>query len=620
MAIDEPLAPSLRLSGGTRSQRSKGYVVWPLRREWQLHEGEESKLLLNLLIRGLKPYARSVILVITLIAIQTVGNLYLPNLNANLINNGVVKGDISYIWQTGGVMIGITLLLGVISVIAVYYASRTAMGLGRDLRRAVFNKVQSFSEYDMNRFTTPSLITMNTNDVQQIQLFLQVALTMMVMAPIMGIGGILMALREDLRLSLVIVVVVPVMGLVIGVMVRAVVPRFRRMQVQIDRINQVLREQITGVRVIRAFIRTEDEQVRFEDANSDLTKTALRINRVFAIAMPALMAILNLATIAVVWLGGHLIASGSMPVGNLVAFITYITQIFFSVMIAVFVVVLLPRAMASADRLELVLAAPSTVVDPKSPVAPLLHNGLVRFDHVEFSYVGSEQPVLFDINFTVEPAKTTAIIGGTGSGKTTLINLIPRFYDTTKGHVELNGVDITRLELELLWKDIGIVPQSSYLFSGTVADNLRFGRPEATDGEMWRALEIAQAKEFVQLMDGGLNAAIDQGGRNVSGGQRQRLCIARALVKQPSVYLFDDCFSALDAATDAKLRSALRSQLTSATVVIVAQRVSTIMHADTIVVLDMGRIVGMGSHEDLLVNCPEYKEIVESQQAQGVAR
>ena len=557
---------------------------------------------------------------ITLIAIQTVGNLYLPNLNANLINNGVVKGDISYIWQTGGVMIGITLLLGVISVIAVYYASRTAMGLGRDLRRAVFNKVQSFSEYDMNRFTTPSLITMNTNDVQQIQLFLQVALTMMVMAPIMGIGGILMALREDLRLSLVIVVVVPVMGLVIGVMVRAVVPRFRRMQVQIDRINQVLREQITGVRVIRAFIRTEDEQVRFEDANSDLTKTALRINRVFAIAMPALMAILNLATIAVVWLGGHLIASGSMPVGNLVAFITYITQIFFSVMIAVFVVVLLPRAMASADRLELVLAAPSTVVDPKSPVAPLLHNGLVRFDHVEFSYVGSEQPVLFDINFTVEPAKTTAIIGGTGSGKTTLINLIPRFYDTTKGHVELNGVDITRLELELLWKDIGIVPQSSYLFSGTVADNLRFGRPEATDGEMWRALEIAQAKEFVQLMDGGLNAAIDQGGRNVSGGQRQRLCIARALVKQPSVYLFDDCFSALDAATDAKLRSALRSQLTSATVVIVAQRVSTIMHADTIVVLDMGRIVGMGSHEDLLVNCPEYKEIVESQQAQGVAR
>jgi ATP-binding cassette subfamily B protein len=471
----------------------------------------------------------------------------------------------------------------------------------------------------MVHFSTPELITMNTNDVQQIQLFVQVALTMMVMAPIMGVGGILMALREDVHLSLVIVVVVPLMALVLTLMIRTVVPRFQSMQLKIDKINQILREQITGIRVIRAFLKTKEEEVRFEGANADLTATALSINRVFALAMPALMAILNLSTVAVVWFGGHLISNGQMPVGNLVAFITYISQIFFSVMIAVFVVVLLPRAIACADRIEGVLATETTVKEPTSPTAPATRNGRVDFKQVDFAYFGGEEPVLHDLNFTIEAHKTTAIIGGTGSGKTTLVNLIPRFFDPTVGSVEVNGVDVCEQELESLWRDIGIVPQASYLFAGSVAENLRFGRPEATDEELWKALEIAQGKQFVSEMPDGLDSPIEQGGTNVSGGQRQRLCIARALVKRPSVYLFDDCFSALDAATDARLRGALKSELSGATVVIVAQRVSTIMGADEIIVLDDGRVVGVGTHGELMESCNEYKEIVESQQTQGAA-
>ncbi len=576
-------------------------------------------MLWRLLLKVSKPYYRAVSLVMALIAIQTVGNLYLPNLNANLINDGVVTGNLGYIWRTGGVMVGITLLLGAISVVAVYFASRTSMGIGRDLRRLIFDRVQSFSEHDMVHFSTPALITMNTNDVQQIQLFVQVALTMMVMAPIMGVGGILMALREDVHLSLVIVVVVPMMALVLTIMIRTVVPRFQSMQLKIDKINQILREQITGIRVIRAFIKTREEEVRFEGANADLTATALSINRVFALAMPTLMAILNLSTVAVVWFGGHLISNGQMPVGNLVAFITYISQIFFSVMIAVFVVVLLPRAIACADRIEGVLATETTVKEPASPTTPSIRDGRVDFKQVDFAYFGGEEPVLHDLNFSIEAHKTTAIIGGTGSGKTTLLNLIPRFFDPTAGSVEVNGVDVSDQELESLWRDIGIVPQSSYLFAGSVADNLRFGRPEATEEELWKALEIAQGKDFVSEMPDGLDSPIEQGGTNVSGGQRQRLCIARALVKRPSVYLFDDCFSALDAATDARLRAALKSELSGATVVIVAQRVSTIMGADEIIVLDDGRVVGVGAHGELMESCNEYREIVESQQTQGAA-
>lgn len=575
--------------------------------------------LLLLLKRVGGAYRSWVTLVVSLIAVQTVGNLFIPNLNASLINNGVVKGNISYIWHSGILMIAITLALGIISLIAVYYASRTAMGIGRDLRRMIFAKVQSFSEFEMVAFGTPTLITMNTNDVQQIQLFIQVALTMLVMAPIMGVGGIIMALREDVRLSLVIVVVVPMMAVVIGLMVTKVVPQFRSMQFKIDRINQILLEQISGIRVIRAFIRTEHERLRFDVANQDLTERGLKVNRVFAIAMPTLMAILNLATVAVVWFGGHLISSGGMPVGNLVAFITYIAQIFFSVMIAVFVVVLLPRAIASAERIEDVLKTDPAVVSAADPKHPTIKDGRVVFSSVEFGYKGSEQLILKNLTFTIEPGRITAVIGGTGSGKTTLVNLIPRCFDSTAGTILLNGVDIKARDLESLWGEIGMVPQTSYLFSGTVADNLRFGKPDATDEELWKALEIAQANEFVAEMNDGIFSFIDQGGRNVSGGQRQRLCLARALVKRPSIYIFDDCFSALDAATDAKLRAALKSELTEATVILVAQRVSTVMNADSILVLDDGRVVGEGTHDALLETCLEYREIVESQRATGVS-
>ncbi len=576
-------------------------------------------MLTRLLRTYLRRYRGQVAVVVALLVVQTVGNLYLPNLNADIINNGVVKGNIGYIVRTGAVMLAIALLVGVVAIVAVYWASRVAMGTGADIREAVFTRVQGFSAAEMNRFGTPSLITRNTNDIQQIQLFLQMALTMMVIAPIMCVGGIILAVREGAALSPLLAVAVPVMAVFIIVVLILVVPQFRSMQVKIDRINQVLREQITGVRVIRAFVRGQSEEQRFGEANASLTATTLRVNRIFALTLPAMMVIVNLSSVAVLWFGGRLASEGSIPIGNLTAFLAYILQILISVMMAVMMVILLPRAVASAERVEQVLQTVPDIADPARLVKPAQATGLVEFDHVSFGYPGSERPVLEDLSFALLPGETSAIIGGTGSGKTTLLELIPRFFDATSGTVLVNGVDVREQALEELWTSIGLAPQAAFLFSGTVASNLRLGKPEAGDAELWRTLEIAQARDFVAAMPGGLDAPIDQGGTNVSGGQRQRLSIARALVKQPRLYLFDDCFSAVDAATDARLRAALRLATRDAAVVIVAQRVSTIMHADRIIVLDRGRIAGMGTHSELLASCDPYREIVVSQLGEEAA-
>jgi ATP-binding cassette subfamily B protein len=465
----------------------------------------------------------------------------------------------------------------------------------------------------MNHFGTASLITRNTNDVQQIQLFVQVALSAMIFAPIMCLGGIFMAVRESAALSPLIAVASILMAAVIGVLLALMVPSFRRMQTKIDGINQVLREQITGVRVVRAFVQTRSEAERFERVNTDLTATALHVNRLFAAAFPTVTAIFGLSSVAVLWFGGQLVSDGSIPIGNLIAFLSYIAYILFAVMMAVMVLILLPRAVASGGRISQVLDATSTVVDPLRALRPSAFSGVVRFENVTFGYPGSEEPVLEDITFTVRPGETTAIIGGTGSGKTTLLNLIPRLFDATGGRVLVNGVDVREQELDDLWSSIGLVPQAAFLFSGTVASNLRFAQPEATDEALWHALEIAQARDFVSAMPGELEARIDQAGTNVSGGQRQRLSIARALVRRPRLLLFDDCFSALDASTDMRVRAAIRSEAREAAVVIVAQRVSTVMRADQIVVLDDGRIVGIGTHRELLTTCEPYREIVTSQ-------
>jgi len=561
----------------------------------------------------LRPYVREVTIVGVLVLIQSIGNLYLPNLNADIINNGVAKGDLPYIWRTGAVMLGVTLALGVLSVIGVYWASLASQSVGRDLRAAVFGRVQSFSAREMNRFGTASLITRNTNDVQQIQLFMQIALTMMVAAPIMAVGGVIMALREDVQLSAVLIVVIPVLAAIVAFMFTTAVPLFRSLQGKIDRINQVMREQIMGVRVIRAFIRDDFENRRFEEANYDLTSTALRVNRIFVIAFPAVLLVMNLTTVAILWFGGHLVDSGSMPIGNMTAFLQYIMQILMSLMMAIALVILVPRAEASSARLLEVVTATSSIEEPAHPVTPSQLTGVIEFRDVTFGYPGGEKPVLHDISFELRPGHTTAIIGGTGSGKTTLLNLIPRFFDVSEGSLLVDGVAVREQPLEQLWSRLGLVPQRAYLFSGTVASNLRFGNESATDEELWHALEVAQARDFVESMAGGLDAPIDQGGTNVSGGQRQRLAIARALVKRPAIYLFDDCFSALDAGTDARLRAALRKDTRDATVLIVAQRVSTIMHADRIIVLDEGRVEGIGTHDELMASSEPYREIVESQ-------
>jgi ABC-type multidrug transport system fused ATPase/permease subunit len=583
------------------------------------HRARERPALTGLLLVFVRPYVGQTFLVVLLLAVQAAGNLYLPSISANIINNGVVKGDTGYIWRAGGLMLAVALGAGLVSVLAVYRAAHVSMAVGRDIRGAIYRRVKGFSAREMSGFGVPSLITRNLNDALQVQQLLRMALTLLVTAVLVSVGGVIMAVHEDAELSLLLVVAVPVMALVTAARVAAVVPLFRSMQGKVDRINQVLREQITGVRVIRAFSRTRAEQDRFDDASADLAATVLRVSRIYAVAVPAMTFVLTLLSAAALWFGGRLVSQGSMPIGNLTAFLVYITQILVSCVIAVQVFTQLPRAAASAERIAQVLRTVPVISSPPHPVSPASITGAVEFRGVTFGYPGSERPVLRDLTFAIRPGQTCAVIGGIGSGKTTMLNLSLRFLDVTGGAVLVNETDVRMQSADRLRSTIGLVPQAAFLFRGTIASNLRFGLPEATDEELWRALDVAQALDFVASMPGQLDARIDQGGTNVSGGQRQRLAIARSILRRPRLYLFDDCFSALDAGTDARLRSALRAETRDATVVMVAQRVSTIMHADQIIVLDAGQLAGLGTHEELLAGCDLYGKIVDAQLGEGAA-
>ena len=569
--------------------------------------------MIQILKTHLKPYWKQLILIMVLLLLQAIANLYLPDLNADIINEGVVKGDTDYIMRAGGVMLSVALGLGVISIISVYWGSKVAMAFGRDVRHAVFRRVQTFSLAELNVFGAPSLITRNTNDVQQIQMVVLMALNVMITAPFMAVGGVIMALRQDVPLTGLIAVIIPLMAIVIGSLLRIALPLFMQMQVRIDRVNQVMREKLAGIRVIRAFVRSDFEEGRFAQANEELYDVSLKVARLFAIMMPSLMAIFNISLVAAMWFGGLRIESGAMPIGNLTAFLTYIMQILMSVMMATIMFVMVPRAAASGERINEVLEVEPEITDPEVPAQATDSRGFIEFDDVEFRYPGAEEPVLCSVSFKAGPGQTTAIVGSTGSGKSTLINLIPRFYDVTGGRILVDGIDVREVTQETLWDKIGFIPQKAFLFKGTVASNVRYGKEDATDEEIWHALEIAQGKGFVSEMDDGLEAEITQGGSNVSGGQRQRLAIARALVKRPEIYVFDDSFSALDFTTDSKLRAALNKDITDATVIIVAQRVSTIMRADNIIVLDNGAVAGAGTHDELLGTCETYREIVNSQ-------
>ncbi len=570
-------------------------------------------MLIRLLKVHLRPYRTEITLVVLFQFLQTIATLYLPALNADIIDNGVVKGDTGYVMKVGAGMLGITVLQITAQAVAVYFGARTAMAVGRDLRASIFTRVQGFSAREVGQFGAPSLITRTTNDVQQIQMLVLLTFTLMVSAPIMCVGGIVLAMRQDVPLSSLLLVIVPILITVIGLIIARMRPLFRSMQERLDRVNQVMREQITGIRVIRAFVRDDHERARYGVANDELTDVSLRVGKIMALMFPTVMLIVNISSVAVLWFGGHRIDTDSMQVGELTAFISYLMQILMSIMMATFMFMMVPRAEVCAERIEEVLDTESSVVAPTAPVTTLSRHGELELRDVGFHYPGAEAGVLSGVRLTARPNEVTAIIGSTGSGKTTLLNLVPRLFDATEGQVLVDGVDVREIDPALLSGLIGLVPQRPYLFTGTIASNLRYGNPHATDEQLWEALEIAQARSFVESMDGQLDAPIAQGGTNVSGGQRQRLAIARTLVHRPEIYLFDDSFSALDYATDAALRAALTEHIADATVVIVAQRVSTIRDADRIIVLDDGRVVGTGTHEELMDTSPTYREIVLSQ-------
>ncbi|MEU9374529.1 ABC transporter ATP-binding protein [Streptomyces sp. NPDC048255] len=576
-------------------------------------------MLIRLLRTHLGPYRKAIGLLVLLQLLQTSATLYLPTLNADIIDNGVVNGDTGYILRFGALMLGVSLVQLVCNAGAVYYGARTSAALGRDVRAGVFDRVQSFSARELGQFGAPSLITRTTNDVQQVQMLVLMSFTLMVAAPIMCVGGIAMALSLDVQLSGVLLAVVPVLGVSVGAIVFRTRPLFRQMQERLDTVNRVLREQITGNRVIRAFVRDTYEKDRFREANAELTGVSLAAGKLLALMFPTVIVVVNISSVAVIWFGAMRVDSGGMEIGQLTAFLAYLLQIVMAVMMATFMFMMVPRAEVCAERIQEVLDTGSSVVPPTDPVRELARHGQLELRGADFRYPGAEVPVLHGVDLVARPGETTAVIGSTGSGKSTLLGLVPRLFDATGGEVLVDGEDVRRLDPELLARTVGMVPQKPYLFSGTVASNLRYGRPEATDAELWRALEVAQAKEFVTELEGGLDAPIAQGGTNVSGGQRQRLAIARTLVQRPEIYLFDDSFSALDYATDAALRAALARETEDATVVIVAQRVSTIREADRIVVLDEGRVVGVGRHRELMDGNETYREIVLSQLTEAEA-
>ena len=576
-------------------------------------------MLMTLLRRYLAPYKSEIGIVVVLQLVGTIASLFLPSLNADIIDRGVVTGDTDYILRIGAVMLGVSLLQVACSVVAIYFGARAAMAFGRDLRSAIFRRVASFSGREVASFGAPSLITRNTNDVQQVQMLVLMTLTMMVSAPIMMVGGVVMALREDVGLSWLVLVAVPVLGAAIGFIVSRMIPGFRLMQTRIDTVNRVLREQATGIRVLRAFVREPFETARFGRANAEVTEVAMSVGRWMAAMFPVILLVLNVSSIAVLWFGGMRVDAGTLEIGALTAFLSYLVQILMSVMMATFMLVMVPRAAVSSDRIGEVLETESSVVPPVEGVTEVHGVGQLDLRGVGFTYPGAMHAVVNDVTFSARPGQTVAIIGSTGAGKTTLVNLIPRLFDTTSGTVRVDGVDVRDLDPDTLWSKIGLVPQTPFLFSGTVASNLRYGKPDATDQEMWGALEVAQARDFVEAMPEGLEGPITQGGTNVSGGQRQRLAIARALIRRPDIYLFDDSFSSLDQSTDARLRRALKPVTANSTVLIVAQRVATISDADQIVVMDSGTVVGLGTHEELLATCTTYQEIVESQERVEVA-
>ena len=578
-------------------------------------------MLKRLLTTVLAKYKGLLWVVVVFQAIQAVAGLYLPTLNSDIINNGIVKQDLGYIWRIGGLMLLVTILQVGFSVIAVYFGSKVAMGFGRDVRRSLFHQVNDFSAREVAQFGAPSLITRITNDVQQVQMLVLMTCTLLLSAPFTSIGGVILAMQQDLGLSRILMFSIPILAVLLGLIIGSMVPSFRKMQERIDRINEILREQLTGIRIVRAFVREPEEKKRFSDANAAVTEVALRGGRLQALMFPTATLIINISSVAVVWFGSDRINAGLMQPGAMIAFLTYLTQILMSVMMATWMAALIPRASVSAERIQEVLNTPTSVVVAENAITELQQTAVLQFDSVGFHYPGAELPVLDNVSFTVRAGQTLAVIGSTGSGKTTLVSLIPRLFDATSGAVLLDGVDVRDLAPEALWSRVGIVPQKPYLFSGTIASNLGYGKEDATEEEMWAALRTAQAEDFVRAMPGGLDAVIAQGGSNVSGGQRQRLAIARALIRHPEIYLFDDSFSALDLATDARLREALAPSVRDAVVVIVAQRVSTIRDADQILVLENGACVGLGTHDELLVTCPTFQEIVESQAAvnEGVA-